>query len=146
MDLERLQPPSGRTWQERAPWDGGGPEVGRSPDGWKGRSRDGMMARNEREGGERGVPPPRYIPVQDILVEMADFGDRRLNLLSPSRSFVLAVLAGGFITVGALFSVLLAEGVEPAGLERLLEGIGFSAGFFFVVLSETVLFLSLIHI
>lgn len=86
------------------------------------------------------VPPARYIQAEHVLAEMADFGHRRLNLLSPARAFVLAVVAGGFITAGALFSVLLAEGVETVGLERLLEGIGFSAGFFFVILSETVLF------
>lgn len=71
---------------------------------------------------------------------MARFGHRRLNFLDPTRAFVLAVVAGGFITAGALFSILLAEGMETPGLERLLEGIGFSAGFFFVVLSEAVLF------
>ena len=56
------------------------------------------------------------------------------------RIFALAVLAGGFITTGALMSVLLAFGTRTEGLVRLLEGFGFSAGFFFVVLSGAVLF------
>jgi formate transporter len=53
---------------------------------------------------------------------------------------LLGVLAGGFITSGALFSALLADGVGAAGPVRLLEGLGFSTGFFFVVLSEAALF------
>jgi len=86
------------------------------------------------------VPPPRYIPAERVLGEMAAFGHKRLTKLNPLRVIVLAILAGGFITTGALLSVLLAEGVHTKGLERLIEGFGFSAGFFFVVLSETVLF------
>jgi formate transporter len=52
----------------------------------------------------------------------------------------MGVMGGGFITMGALFSLLLAEGVEAEGPKRLIEGLGFSAGFFFVILSEAVLF------
>ena len=85
------------------------------------------------------IPPARYVQAEYVLGEMARFGDRRLNRLDPMRVFVLAVIGGGFITAGALFSILLADGVETRGLVRLLEGIGFSAGFFFVVLSEAVL-------
>jgi formate transporter len=57
-----------------------------------------------------------------------------------ARVLALAVLAGAFITSGALFSVLLATGASTEGTARLLEGFGFSAGFFFVVLSGAVLF------
>jgi len=42
--------------------------------------------------------------------------------------------------MGALFSVLLAAQVEAEGLKHLLQGLGFSAGFFFVILSSAVLF------
>ena len=49
------------------------------------------------------------------------------------------MLAGGFITTSALMSVLLAVGTRTGGLVRLLEGFGFSAGFFFVILSGAVL-------
>jgi formate/nitrite transporter FocA (FNT family) len=53
---------------------------------------------------------------------------------------LLSTLAGGFITIGALFSTLIATGTENEGLTRLLEGFGFSAGFFLVVLTGTLLF------
>jgi formate transporter len=53
---------------------------------------------------------------------------------------VLSMLGGGFITMGALFSVLLSEQVEALGPRYLLQGLGFSAGFFFVILSGAILF------
>lgn len=89
---------------------------------------------------ESSKPEPRYLPADLVLSEMAAFGRRRLRDLGPARWFVLAVVGGGFITVGALFSLLLADGMATEGTVRLLEGLGFSTGFFFVVLSEAVLF------
>lgn len=86
------------------------------------------------------VPQPRYVPAEHVLREMADFGHRRLHRFGPARTLVLAMLGGGFITVGALFSLLLADDAGSPGLVRLLEGVGFSTGFFFVVLAEAVLF------
>lgn len=53
---------------------------------------------------------------------------------------LLAAYAGALIAAGALFSVLLSAGVETQGPRRLLEGLGFSAGFFFVILSQCALF------
>lgn len=86
------------------------------------------------------LPPAQYVGAEHVMDQMASFGHDRLHRLDPLRVFVLAVLAGGFITIGGLFSVLLGAGVEPDGLQRLVEGFAFSAGFFFVVLSEAVLF------
>ncbi len=47
---------------------------------------------------------------------------------------VMSVYAGALIAIGVLFSVLLGAGVMSEGPRRLLEGLGFSTGFFFVVL------------
>lgn len=85
-------------------------------------------------------PAPQYLAPDRVLHAMAAFGRGRLEQLTLPRALVLAMLGGGFITAGALFSVLLASGVEADGLRHLLMGFGFSAGFFFVVLSEAVLF------
>lgn len=71
---------------------------------------------------------------------LAEHGRQRLALLDGARVFALAMLAGSFITTGALMSVLLAAGTRNEGLVRLIEGFGFSAGFFFVILSGAVLF------
>ncbi|WP_051510716.1 formate/nitrite transporter family protein [Cobetia crustatorum] len=45
-----------------------------------------------------------------------------------------------FITMGALFSILLSTGVETHGLQLLLQGLGFSVGFFLVILTGAALF------
>jgi formate transporter len=91
---------------------------------------------------EKDPDPPaaQHLAAPTVLAEMARFGRGRVGQLTPSRALVLAVLGGGFITVGALFSVLLSAGVDADGPRRFLEGFGFSAGFFFVVLAEAVLF------
>lgn len=85
-------------------------------------------------------PAEQYVRAEHVVDAMATFGRERLDRLTPLRILVLAVIGGAFITVGGLLSVLLAAGIENPGLQRLVEGFGFSAGFFFVVLSEAVLF------
>src|SRR6516225_8036028 len=86
------------------------------------------------------LPRAQYIDTQRVLVTMGRAGVRRITHLSPVQVFVLAMMGGFFIGMGALVSILLASGVGTPGTQRLLEGFGFSAGFFFVILSEAVLF------
>lgn len=86
------------------------------------------------------LPPAQYVGAEHVLATMAEEGRRRIQGFSAAQVFVLAVMAGAFITMGALFSVLLGEGAGSGGAERLVEGLGFSAGFFFVILSGGVLF------
>jgi formate transporter len=85
-------------------------------------------------------PPAQYIEAQRVMVTMGRAAVRRITHLSPVQVFVLAFMGGFFIGMGALVSILLASGVGTPGTTRLLEGFGFSAGFFFVILSEAVLF------
>ena len=65
---------------------------------------------------------------------------RRLLEAPLAHVSVMAVYAGVLIAAGALFSVLLSAGVTPEGPRRPLEGFGFTAGFFFVILSQAALF------
>jgi formate/nitrite transporter FocA (FNT family) len=74
------------------------------------------------------------------MTELAEEGGQRALRRTPSEVLLLSVLAGGFITVGALFSTLIAVGAGSEGSKRLLEGFGFSVGFFLVVLTGTLLF------
>jgi formate transporter len=85
-------------------------------------------------------PRAQYIDTQRVLVTMGRAGARRIKHLSPVQVFVLAMMGGFLIGMGALVSILLASGIGTPGTTRLLEGFGFSAGFFFVILSEAVLF------
>ncbi len=86
------------------------------------------------------TPPAQYVSAEYVLDAMGRAGVRRIKSLSAIQILVLGAIGGGFITVGALFSLLLGAGVHSPGPQRLLEGVGFSAGFFFVILSEAALF------
>lgn len=89
---------------------------------------------------EVNMPANQYIAPEDVLVEMAEAGGKRACSLEVHQVLILSVMAGGFITIGALFSTLIATGTENEGVKRLLEGFGFSVGFFLVVLSGALLF------
>lgn len=86
------------------------------------------------------LPRPRYLTADHVVDEMARFGTHRLRKLSWGQWFVLAFVGGAFIAAGALFSILLSAGAPEGGARHLMAGLGFSAGFFFVVLSEAALF------
>jgi formate/nitrite transporter FocA (FNT family) len=85
-------------------------------------------------------PAAQYLASEEVIREFYQHGERRLTRQSPLQILVLAMMAGGFITMGALFSVLLSQQVETAGWKYLIQGVGFSTGFFFVILSSAVLF------
>lgn len=87
-----------------------------------------------------GLPPVQHLPADQAIRQLTVFGRHRIDGLSPTRIFVLGVIGGAFITGGALFSVILGSGFESPGARHLVEGFGFSAGFFFVVLAEAALF------
>ncbi|MCA1012444.1 formate/nitrite transporter family protein [Halobacillus halophilus] len=79
-----------------------------------------------------------YIPSQ-IVDEFGEKGRDHLN--KPFRAqFLLALTAGSFMTFGAIFSILLAIGVETQGVYHLLSGLGFAAGYAMVFISGSVLF------
>ncbi|MFG6150517.1 formate/nitrite transporter family protein [Halobacillus sp. B23F22_1] len=79
-----------------------------------------------------------YIPSQIV----DEFGEKGRDHLRQSfgSQFLLALTAGSFMTFGAIFSILLAEGVEKQGIFYLLSGLGFAAGYAMVFISGAVLF------
>ncbi len=85
-------------------------------------------------------PSRQYLQAELVLKELCLVGIRRIGYMPPLKVLTMAGIAGALITAGAYFSILLAQGVETPGLERLIEGFGFSAGFFFVILADAVLF------
>lgn len=86
------------------------------------------------------APARQYLSAEGVIGEMCRFGAERVLTLSWLQTLVLAVVAGALITGGALLSVLVSAGVGASGSERLLQGVGFSAGFLFVILAHAVLF------
>src|SRR5262245_35659066 len=63
--------------------------------------------------------------------------------MEPTRTFVLAVLAGAFIALGAVFSTTVSAGgstAMPYGIVRLVSGIAFSLGLILVIVGGAELF------
>lgn len=82
------------------------------------------------------------IPPAEIAERAAEMGVRKANL-KPLTMLMQAVLAGGFIALGALFAtVTLAgtSGTTPFGLARLLYGLVFCLGLILTVLAGAELF------
>ncbi|MDT8410687.1 MAG: formate/nitrite transporter family protein [Wenzhouxiangellaceae bacterium] len=85
-------------------------------------------------------PPAQHLPPEAVLEALGREARRRVQDATLGQNAVLALLGGAFIAFGALFSVILSTGVEAHGPKLLLQGLGFSAGFFFVIISHAVLF------
>ncbi len=78
----------------------------------------------------------------EIARRAEDVGVKKANLDAPSM-FALAVLAGAFIGLGAVFSTTVAagaSGVLPYGLIRLAAGLVFCLGLILVVVAGAELF------
>ncbi|MBL8163700.1 MAG: formate/nitrite transporter family protein [Anaerolineae bacterium] len=78
----------------------------------------------------------------EIAARAAEVGVKKATL-KPINTFVLAVLAGGFVAVGALFATLMtagASGVLPYGVTRLLFGLAFCLGLILIIVAGAELF------
>ena len=81
------------------------------------------------------LPPDMAKKAEDVGVNKAG--------MNASRMFVLAVLAGAFISFGAVFATTVAagsEGAVPFGIQRLLVGTVFSLGLVLVIVGGAELF------
>ena len=70
----------------------------------------------------------RFLDIHKVVSEMTIETEKNIRELSTWQALTLAILAGIFITFGALFSVLISAGVETVGIALLLQGFGFSVG------------------
>ena len=82
----------------------------------------------------------RFLDVHKVVHEMSRETWKNLKGYTFLKALVLSIMGGAFITYGALFSVLISAGVQITGIALLLQGFGFSVGFFMVILSGALLF------
>jgi len=77
----------------------------------------------------------------DMALKAEEIGVRKAGM-DAGRTFVLAVLAGAFISLGALFSTTVIAGTSaaPFGWSRAIGGAAFSLGLILVVLGGAELF------
>lgn len=99
----------------------------------------------ERDGGPVvAAPPPGAAdaPLPPAMAARAsDLGVAKAEL-DVTRTFVLAVLAGAFISLGAMFATVVTADTAnvPFGITRLLGGVVFSLGLVLVVVAGAELF------
>ncbi|WP_369405180.1 formate/nitrite transporter family protein [Oceanobacillus picturae] len=84
-------------------------------------------------------PERQYLFPSQVMETFSEKGKEHLDTNMPSQ-FILSLKAGSFMTFGALFSVLLAIGIDAKGITYLLQGLGFTAGYLMVFVSGSVLF------
>jgi len=72
----------------------------------------------------------------EMAVKAAETGVKKTGL-DTLRMFLLAILAGAFIAMGAIFATTVSAGssVLPYGIARLLAGVSFTLGLILVVVS-----------
>lgn len=77
----------------------------------------------------------------EMAVKAAETGIKKTGL-DTLRMFLLAILAGAFIAMGAIFATTVSAGSSalPYGVTRLLAGITFTLGLILVVVSGSELF------
>lgn len=97
-------------------------------------------APDEQHAERDDLPRQQHLSAERVIETMGRHGAERVIVLTIPRILVLAAMGGAFVTAGALFSVLLGAQIEAEGPQRLVEGLAFSAGFFFVILSSAILF------
>jgi formate/nitrite transporter len=81
------------------------------------------------------------LPPRDVAAKAEAVGETKARM-DAVTTFVLAVLAGAFIALGAVFSTTVAAGAAelPYGVARLLAGLAFSLGLVLVVVAGAELF------
>jgi formate/nitrite transporter len=88
-------------------------------------------------------PPPLDALLPPAMAARAEEVGVRKAAMPAVTMFVLAVLAGAFIALGALFATTVvagAAGVLPYGVTRLLAGVVFSLGLILVIVGGAELF------
>lgn len=85
------------------------------------------------------TPTRQHLAAYEVLPAMKREAGFYLDL-GPPQILILAMMGGAFVTFGALFSLLLSTGVTASGPQLLLQGLGFSTGFFMIILSRAALF------
>ncbi len=77
----------------------------------------------------------------EMAAKAAETGVKKTRL-DTLRMFLLAILAGAFIAMGAIFATTVSAGASalPFGIARLLAGVSFTLGLILVVVSGSELF------
>ncbi len=105
-----------------------------------------MFTSSTHTSREAAKPPAKEVSFDalvpaEMAVKAAETGAKK-TALDILRMFLLAVLAGAFIAMGAIFATTVSAGASalPYGITRLLAGLSFTLGLILVVVSGSELF------
>ena len=85
------------------------------------------------------IPGRQHLAAYEVLPAMKRETEYFLTRTA-GQVIVLAITGGMFVTLGALFSLLLSDGFTTPGAKLFMQGLGFSTGFFMIILSRAALF------
>jgi len=88
---------------------------------------------------DSSTPKRQHLAAYEVLPAMKREAEYFLTRTT-GQTLVLALAGGMFVTLGALFSLLLSDGFTTPGAQLLMQGLGFSTGFFMIILSRAALF------
>ncbi len=106
----------------------------------RGRPGGGGHSGNRQGGGRSGPQRRPFRPPSSLANEVVNYSSRRVANLSKVVIFLLAVFGGGLLTIAGVFAIQLASGVEGVIWQQFALALGFAAGFFLVLASNSVLF------
>lgn len=102
------------------------------------------MERQKKTYQSQGAPRPHHRGTRyaggNFIYEIYNAGSRRLNRVSSIELFLLSVLAGAFMCLASLLSLLFISEITTAGVQYLLSGLGFTLGMLLVLLTNSALF------
>ena len=100
----------------------------------------------KKQPPENSTSPPQLVTFDAIMpatmaVRAEESGIKRAST-DPTTLFALSVLAGAFISFGAIFATTVSAGTAglPYGVVRLLSGLVFSTGLLMVIIGGAELF------
>lgn len=100
-----------------------------------------LSALPPKEGQRKGEETIDAFPPPAMATRAIDAGVKKAAL-DPLSAFMLAILAGAFIAMGAIFATTVTAGGAglPYGVVRLLSGLAFTLGLIMVVVAGSELF------
>ncbi|WP_404457647.1 formate/nitrite transporter family protein [Oceanobacillus kapialis] len=102
-------------------------------------ANNGLQESSNQISNTQEIPERQFLYPNQVMQTFSDKGKEHLDTNTSSR-LLLSLKAGSFMTFGAVFSVLLAIGIDAKGLTYLLQGLGCTAGYLMVFMSRSVLF------
>ncbi|WP_231597518.1 formate/nitrite transporter family protein [Bacillus sp. SA1-12] len=99
-----------------------------------------MMNKKNENLEQDHLYPDRQYYFPEQIIESFILKGKETQQMTKRSQFILSIMAGAFISFGALASVLMSANIKIDGYYNLLSGIGFAMGYAMIFLSGSILF------